>query len=125
MKILTQQQRQFVHAINALNSNMRRHNYTFEATVYKLNTYASGKTSFAEVATKVLGFFAPTVMTHVVDTAGFVDQQYQFVCDGTAGIEEGDQLVIETIRYTVKGTARHRMMAQDTLTCTIFRQVKN
>lgn len=104
---------------------MIRYNYTSEATVFKLTTYASGKTAFLESVTPVRGFFGPTVMTHVVDTASFIDQQYQFTCDGRSSIEEGDQLVIDLVRYTVKGVARHRQLSQDNLVCTIFRPVKN
>lgn len=104
---------------------MMRYNYTSEATVWKLATYSSGKTGYIESVVKVRGFFGPTVMTHVVDTATFVDQQYQFICAGLSSIAEGDQLVIDTVRYTVKGTARHRQLSQDNLVCTIFRPVKN
>jgi len=96
-----------------------RFQFTFSATVKRLATYASNKSSYASVAGTIRGFFAPAQNYQAVQQLGIIGQAYEFTTDGHKDIRVNDILTIDSVDYGVQGVARYKMGAQDFLRCTL------
>lgn len=99
-----------------------RYQYTHEATVQRLGTYASNKSTFASVGSTIRGFFIPMSPQQSVTVFGQIGQGYQFTTDGSKDILVNDTLTIDGLVYKVAGIARYRMASQDILQVTLQRQ---
>jgi len=100
-----------------------RYNYDTSVTLTRLSDTTADQSAYSAVPGTILGFFSPVSKTMAIVNGGVINQEYQFVTDGSADIRDGDKMVINGIAYGVKGSARFKQLSQDILVCSIFKEI--
>jgi hypothetical protein len=88
------------------------------ATIKKLSTYTLDKSSYATVSgVTIYGWFNVVSPSMQMISQGVFSQSYEYYCDGSEDVDDGDILTIDGVTYGVRGTSLHTLASISVLKC--------
>jgi hypothetical protein len=104
---------------------MSRYNFETSAALWRQVYSGSPKKSvLTDQSQSYDGFFQPIDADQSTIALGIIGQAYQFVTEGGVDIQADDVLVINSVKYGVRGVRRNTMKRHDFLTCVLELSVK-